>query len=157
MHTPKKSVHFSVEEDTIIYTYSKAEYDRSQFYVQHQCMVARQARDQIPLRSEPQRPPRKFISSRQSIQKITAKRPFIRPLDLSSIPNGCRRMPAFMDGLELKQQSRRTRPKLSIDTKSLPQKGPLFLTHLSTEYNNCREESSCSPLSYLSPSSATCI
>ncbi|ORZ01588.1 hypothetical protein BCR43DRAFT_487173 [Syncephalastrum racemosum] len=158
MQPPKKSVHFSVEQDTILYTYSEVEYSRSRICVQQQFTIARQVRDQPPPCSEPQLPSKKHIAPQQATRKVAPKRPFIRPLDFSSIPNGCRRMPAFMDDVESKQRERYTRPKLSIDTKPLPQQEPLFLAQqCSTQYNICHEENSSSPLSYLSPSTTTCI
>ncbi|KAL0083565.1 hypothetical protein J3Q64DRAFT_1748177 [Phycomyces blakesleeanus] len=125
----KKRVTFSPFE-TIEYTYSAAEYDRSRFAVYPPTTIS-SFRPPVPV------PALSILSSMQSTQPITpAKRPCVAPLNLSMIPNGSRR--SLTANLDLPPLAKKItqKPKLFVDTKSISTNGPLFFTKLSTHYKS---------------------
>ncbi|CDH51036.1 predicted protein [Lichtheimia corymbifera JMRC:FSU:9682] len=153
----KKSVRFSADLDTVYLTYSDAEYDRT-------------SGDMFFLLSRPHSAPTSSSTARESSSSSPSikpkrplthrpapsnKRPMIAPLDLSGIPNACRRTPSLGHQVIVKsqcsgdgnnnsnkphwQKQHHLRPKLCIDTGAILGTSPRFLTH----YNNtstCRSD-----------------
>lgn len=120
-----KSVHFN-PIDTIITTYSADEYDRSCF--------ASAIPTSYTFRPSP-------IPTTVTTQVVTVpqSRPFIKPLDLSVIPNSRRRVldsPITPNNIDMTmKKSSNKKPRLSINTQSLT---PLFFSGLSTHYK-CKD------------------
>lgn len=84
MTSKNKSVHFSEPlEISIIYTYSATEYDRSCFSLTMRSQSSPRSRS----------PPRPLPA--YPVSNGVHKRPFVKPLDLSGIPNACRRRPTW--------------------------------------------------------------
>ncbi|KAI7866398.1 hypothetical protein BDF14DRAFT_1743608 [Spinellus fusiger] len=143
----KKSVRFSPHLETVGFTYSSIDYDRSRFAIyppttlcafrpptiSNQCKSTTVC--SIPLSISPN------------------KRPHVTPLDLSMVPNSSRRTLPYETTPSIKKTQR---PKLFVDTKSVTD--PLFFTSLSTNYK-CRsafpdsdnEEEEESEKGYLAP------
>ncbi|KAI9019969.1 hypothetical protein CLU79DRAFT_756562 [Phycomyces nitens] len=120
MNINKKTVTFN-PIDTVEYTYSASEYDRSRFAVYPPTTIS-SFRPPVPV-------PALAIQTTKSI--TPAKRPYVAPLNLSMIPNGSRR--SITTSLDMPLAKKVTqKPKLFVDTKSIS--GPLFFTKLSTHY-----------------------
>lgn len=98
-----KSVQFHTEEPTIWTTYSPVEYDRS--YCSPSCMYTF-----APIASLP--PP---VNTTTINNQTKQSRPFIKPLDLSMIPNSSRRS---VDP-ELDSIVNSKKPELSVDTRTM--------------------------------------
>lgn len=166
----KKSVRFSAELDTVHPTYSDAEYDRTSgemlFLLSKpsSSSTSSSTARETSCSSLSVKPRRPYIHKPASGNK----RPMIAPLDLSGIPNACRRTPSLGHQVIVKpkcdgnsnshkqhwQKQHLLRPKLCIDTSILGT-SPRFLTH----YNNpstCRSDDD-HPNFHLSPvSPASC-
>ncbi|KAI9323548.1 hypothetical protein BX666DRAFT_1887979 [Dichotomocladium elegans] len=163
----KKTVSFSAQLVTVNYTYSDVEYDRSNplsfFFSSRRTASSSKASPPAAAPSCPS-PPRKQIRLNDKAT-VNLRRPAIAPLDLSGIPNACRRIPVTLEHIPpMKLNKEKTfsgaanrRPKLSIDTTGAGA-GPRFFTNLSTHYK-CRsdDESGNEPSSaYLSRISPIC-
>ncbi|KAI8096886.1 uncharacterized protein BX664DRAFT_325109 [Halteromyces radiatus] len=103
-----KNVRFSTTPEVVKYTYSAADYDRSH----------------IQKLGSP-------MSYSVQLQPSSSSRPFITPLDFSSLP-GTSSSPSSPCIEKGKKQS-----KLTINTKMVA--GPLFFTNLSTQYDHWSE------------------
>ncbi|CAO3593386.1 unnamed protein product [Absidia cylindrospora] len=153
-----KSVQFDCTLNKIGYTYSASEYDRSHFVIPPSPNRAFDLSLILPsspsspsppaspssplsLSSSPSSPsPLTFSSPTSSSSSsspaeaaLCSRRPYIAPLDFSSIPNQCKRESSN----DHTQQKGGKPPKLIINTEMAS--GPLFFTHLSTHYK-CRLE-----------------
>ncbi|KAG1472778.1 hypothetical protein G6F56_001331 [Rhizopus delemar] len=139
-----KSVSFNLA-DTICYTYSSEEYDRSYFAYIEPCI-------KYTFPFLPENTSNQLTgSTTNSLQQCNGNRPSIKPLDLSIVPNSRRRTLESPTENNISAKKVRNRPSLSINTKTLSE-GPLFFTGLSTHYK-CKddEEEECG---YLIPVSA---
>ncbi|KAI8393523.1 uncharacterized protein BYT42DRAFT_551346 [Radiomyces spectabilis] len=114
----RKAVRFSCK-DTVRFTHSAAEYDRSS--MTHTFYTFRPP------------PPVEACKSPRSATVSLMPRPRIAPLDLSIVPNASRRTPAW----HTPTHAVKTKPKLQINTESI--EGPSFFTRLSTHYR-CFDE-----------------
>ncbi|ORE09228.1 hypothetical protein BCV72DRAFT_223744 [Rhizopus microsporus var. microsporus] len=141
----KKTVTFE-PIDTIYYTYSSEEYDRSYFAYITPC-IKYTFRPMPGLDCEPI----KSSAIPQKQQQCNGNRPPIAPLDLSVIPNSRRRVLNSPVENSSSTKKSRNKPNLSINTKLLPE-GPLFFTGLSTHYKYKEEEEE--DYGYLIPVSA---
>ena len=92
-----KAVRFNTEDlETIVPTYSHVDYDRGSFSDHFQ---KRQSSSSIlqQRQSYIKQSPLQQQQSKKALNKkpvVTKRRPFITPLDLSGVPNACRRTPA---------------------------------------------------------------
>ncbi|KAG2217133.1 hypothetical protein INT45_011916 [Circinella minor] len=93
-----KAVRFNTEDlETIVPTYSDVDYDRGSFSDQFQkkespSSTPQQKQHYIKQGLFQQQQQSKNTFNKKSI--TTNRRPFITPLDLSGVPNACRRAPA---------------------------------------------------------------
>lgn len=147
-----KSVRFN-PINTIITTYSADEYDRSCF-ASSVMPTSYTFRPLPPCVSQPQQAittTPEFLAA-TPIVPSQCKRPMIKPLDLSVIPNSRRRAlesPPLTPSTPLNNKKK---PRLSINTTSLT---PLFFSGLSTHYK-CRDEDEEEEHGYLVPVMAAC-
>lgn len=140
-----KSVSFN-SKDTIHYTYSSEEYDRSYFAYITPCM-------KYTFHSLYKEDASKEITeiTRNTPQLCNSNRPPIKPLNLSVVPNSRRRaLDSPVENTTFTKKLR-NKPNLSINTKSLSD-GPLFFTGLSTHYK-CKDDEE-EEYGYLIPVSA---
>ncbi|KAI7884861.1 hypothetical protein K492DRAFT_173007 [Lichtheimia hyalospora FSU 10163] len=152
----KKSVRFSADLDTVHLTYSDAEYDRTSGEMFFLLTRSSSATTSSSTARETSSSPLSTKAKRSLVHRPPPrnKRPMIAPLDLSGIPNACRRTPSLGHQVIVKppcsddntnsnkqhwQKQHHLRPKLFIDTGAILGTSPHFLTH----YNNpstCRSD-----------------